>query len=149
MNQSQIAALYRQNHAQGAHPVGLVVKLYDALLEDFRRALEAVRAGQVERRVAALNHALLILAELESTLDHERGGQVAVHLKGLYQVARALIVEENLRARPEGLEKLMAMFLPVRQAWQQAEREVTGAARPRGAARREAEVPVGGSGWSV
>lgn len=125
MNQEQIAAQYRQSSAHGLHPVGLVVKLYDALLEDFRRAREALRAVDVERRTTALNHALLILAELESVLDHERGGQVARHLKGLYRVARAMIVEENLRARAEGLEKLIGLFLPVRQAWQQAERELT------------------------
>ena len=124
MDQTQIAAQYRQGSAQGRHPVGLVVKLYDAIIEDFRQALAAVSRGDVERRVSVLNHALLAIAELESVLDHERGGDVAKHLKGFYQVTRAMIVEENVRARPEGLEKLINLFLPVRQAWQQAEQEL-------------------------
>jgi flagellar secretion chaperone FliS len=141
MNQSQIAAQYRQSNAQGAHPVALVAKLYEAILEDFRRALEALRAGQVERRVAALNHALLILAELEGVLDDQRGGEVALRLRGLYRVARALIVEENLRARPEGLEKLIGMFVPVCQAWRQAERELSHPAA--------APLSAPSAGWSV
>jgi flagellar secretion chaperone FliS len=124
MNYDQIAAQYRQTSTQGRHPVGLVVKLYDAVLEDFRRALAAVRSGNVEDRVSALNHTLLIIAELESVLDHERGGEVAKHLKGFYRVTRAMIVEENLRARAEGLEKLISLYLPVRQAWLQAEQEL-------------------------
>jgi flagellar protein FliS len=124
MNQYQIAAQYRQSSTQGRHPVGMVVKLYDAIIEDFRRALMAARSGQVEPRTSALNHALLIIAELESVLDHERGGEVAKHLKGFYQVTRAMIVEENVRARPEGLERLIELFLPVRHAWQEAEREL-------------------------
>jgi flagellar protein FliS len=124
MNYDQIAAQYRQSSTQGRHPVGLVVKLYDAILEDFRRALAAVRSGNVEERVSALNHTLLIIAELESVLDHERGGEVAKHLKGFYRVTRAMIVEENLRARAEGIEKLISLYLPVRQAWLQAEQEV-------------------------
>jgi flagellar protein FliS len=102
----------------------MVVKLYDAIIEDLRRALAALRYGQIEPRTSALNHALLIIAELESVLDHDRGGDVARHLKGFYQVTRAMIVEENIRARAEGLEKLIELFLPVRQAWQEAEREL-------------------------
>ena len=35
-----------------------------------------------------LNHALLIIAELESVLDHERGGEVSRHLDGFYKVTR-------------------------------------------------------------
>jgi flagellar protein FliS len=124
MNQYQIAAQYRQSSTQGRHPVGMVVKLYDAIIEDLRRALAAVRSGQVEPRTSALNHALLIIAELESVLDHDRGGEVARHLKGFYQVTRAMIVEENLRNKSEGLEKLIGLYLPVRQAWQEAEREL-------------------------
>ena len=137
MNQTQIASQYRQTSAQGRHPVGLVLKLYDAIVEDLRQALAALRASDVERRVAALNHALLIIAELESVLDHERGGEVAQRLKGFYQVTRAMIVEENLRGRAEGLEKLIALFLPVRQAWQEAERELASgdAATPQRTAR--------------
>ncbi|HWF40007.1 MAG TPA: flagellar export chaperone FliS [Candidatus Acidoferrales bacterium] len=129
MNYNQIAAQYRQTSTQGRHPVGMVVKLYDAILEDFRRALSAVRSGNVEQRVSALNHSLLIIAELEGVLDHERGGEVAKHLKGFYRVTRAMILEENVRARSEGLEKLISLYMPVRQAWQQAEQELASESR--------------------
>ena len=123
MNQQQIAGQYRQHSAQGVNRLGLVVRLYDAIIEDLRRALEALRAGDVERRTAAVNHALLILAELESVLDHRQGGQVARHLEGFYRVTRAMIVEANGRASVAQIERLMGLFLPVRQAWQQAEQD--------------------------
>jgi len=38
MNQRQIAGQYRQSSTQGVNRVGLVVRLYDAILEDLRRA---------------------------------------------------------------------------------------------------------------
>jgi flagellar protein FliS len=123
MNQQQIAGQYRQRSAQGVNRVGLVVRLYDAIIEDLRRALEALRAGDVERRTAAVNHALLILAELESVLDHRQGGQVARRLEGFYRVTRALLVEAHGRASAAQMERLMGLFLPVRQAWQQAEQD--------------------------
>jgi flagellar protein FliS len=122
MNPHFAAAQYRQGSAQGANRVGLVVRLYDAIIEDLRRALEAL-PGDVERRTTAVNHALLVIAELESVLDHQRGGQVARHLEGFYRVTRAMIVEANARASAEQFARLMELFLPVRQAWEQAEKD--------------------------
>jgi flagellar protein FliS len=124
MNQQQVAGQYRQSSTHGVHPVGLVVRLYDAIVEDLRLSLEAIRAGHIEPRTAAMNHALLIIAELESVLDHERGGQVARHLEGFYRVTRAMIFEANVRADAAQIEKLIGLFLPVRQAWQQVERDL-------------------------
>ena len=121
MNQYQIASFYRQTSTRGSNPVGLVVKLYDAILEDFRLALEALDAGNIERRTGAMNHALQVIAELENSLDHQRGGEVARHLQGLYRVTRAMILEANIRASREQIEKLAQLYRPVRQAWQQAE----------------------------
>jgi flagellar secretion chaperone FliS len=155
MNQQQIAGQYRQRSAQGANRVGLVVRLYDAVIEDLRRAVEAQRAGDVERRTAAVNHALLVIAELESVLDHERGGQVARHLEGFYRVTRAMIVEANARASAAQMERLMELFLPVRQAWQQAERDFAlhGDPAPRPAPARAAYPPENEeeehASWSV
>lgn len=106
--------------------MGLVVKLYDAVLEDLRRASDALVSGDVERRISSLNHALLIIAELESVLDHERGGDVARQLRGFYSVTRAMIVEANIRASRERIEKLTELFKPLRQAWQHVEEDVSG-----------------------
>lgn len=151
MNQQQIAGQYRQSAAQGAHPVGLVARLYEAVVEDLRRALAALRAGDVEGRTRALNHALLILAELESVLDHERGGLVARHLSGFYRVTRAMIVDANIRASAAELERIVGLFLPVRAAWQQAERELAGGAPPLATpGTRDTARPGGrGASWSV
>jgi flagellar secretion chaperone FliS len=125
MNQEQIASLYRQVSARGASKVGLVVKLYDAILEDFRRALEAVASGEIERRTNTLNHALQVIAELQNSLDHERGGDVARRLENFYNVTRTMIVAANIRPSREGLQELIDLYAPVRQAWQQAESDVS------------------------
>jgi flagellar secretion chaperone FliS len=124
MNQQEIASMYRQVSASGSNPAGLVVKLYDAILEDFRRAQEAIAAGDVERRVTSLNHALLVIAELEGVLDFERGGIVARQLQGFYGVTRGLIVEANLHTSPARIERLLTLYKPLRQAWQQVEDDI-------------------------
>lgn len=124
MQQRDIASFYRQISAAGANPAGLVVRLYDAILEDLRRAADAITVNNVKERVARLNHALLIIAELDSVLDYERGGIVAKQLHGFYSVMRGLIVEANVRASRESVEKLIQHFMPLRQSWQKVERDV-------------------------
>jgi len=124
VKQEDIASFYRQVGAAGANPAGLVVKLYDAMLEDFGRAKDAIAAKNVQERVTRLNHVLLIIAELDSVLDFERGGVVARQLRGFYSVMRGLIVEANIQAREENIERLTALFTPLRKAWQQVEKEV-------------------------
>lgn len=124
MNQDQIASYYRQASAFGANRVGLVVKLYDAILEDLRRALEAIADGHIERRTEALNHALLIMAELEGVLDGDRAEEIAKQLRGFYSVTRAMVLEANARGSRERIEKLVTLYRPLRQAWQQVESDV-------------------------
>lgn len=153
MNQQQIAGQYLQSSTRGSNPVGLVVKLYDAILEDMRLALAALQNCDVERRTKSVNHALLVIAELESVLDHERGGEVARHLAGFYKVTRAMILEANVRSSGPHFERLISLYMPVRQAWQEAERNFNGGETRTPAVRRQTISPSFDesprAGWSV
>ena len=51
-----------------------------ALLRDFRRADAAINKGDVETRVSELNHALVVIAHLQSVLDFEHGADAAIPL---------------------------------------------------------------------
>ena len=55
---------YQQTSVVGLSAVGQVVALYERMLRDFRRALEANERSEIENRVNEANHALQILAEL-------------------------------------------------------------------------------------
>jgi flagellar protein FliS len=112
---------YQQASARGASPVGQVVALYDTILRDFVRALAALQGGDVETRVFELNHALLVIAHLQSVLDHERGGEAAKYFDRFYSITRGVIVEANIGATPESLEELINLYGGLREAWYQAE----------------------------
>jgi flagellar biosynthetic protein FliS len=123
MSHSEIASQYREISARGSHPVGLVVRLYDAILEDFRRAMNAAAAGDIEGRTSSLNHALKIIAELQNVLDHERGKEVARRLSGFYDVTRMLIVEANLHSSIPRIQRLVDLYLPLYHAWRKVEQD--------------------------
>lgn len=122
MNQYDSASLYRQSTAFGATPVGQVLALYDAILRDLHRAMDALDHGQVEKRVDAVNHALLVIGELQGVLDFERGGEPARNLERFYRVARSLILQGSIKNSRATFQEVFSMVTRVRAAWAQIER---------------------------
>lgn len=124
MSNPGIISAYQQSSARGASPVGLVLALYDTILRDFRRSLDAIDRGDVEARTFELNHALTVIAHLKSVLDFERGADAAKRFKNFYEITRAMILSVNVDAKRETLQKLIEMYSSMRQAWQQAESQL-------------------------
>jgi len=129
MSTQDSASAYHQTSAFGASPVGQVVALYDTILRDFHRAIAAIDAGQIEKRVNATNHALMVIGELQGVLDFERGGEVAGNLNNFYNVTRPMITHASITSSREELRELIAMYTRIRAAWSQVER-TTPASQP-------------------
>lgn len=125
MNNRSAVSAYQQTTARGASPVGLVVSLYDTILRDFRRALAALDAGDIETRVFELNHSLTVIAHLQSVLDRDRGGEAASRFARFYELTHTMILEANVSGSRASLLKLVDLFTSVRQAWQQAELQLS------------------------
>ncbi len=60
---------YRENAVRGATPIELVVILFDAAIDDMRRAASAIQTGDIEERATAIRHAMLVSA---TTARHAR-----------------------------------------------------------------------------
>jgi len=124
MSNPGILSAYQQSSAQGASPIGLVLSLYDTILRDFRRALDAINRGNVETRVSELNHALVVIAHLQSVLDFEHGADAAKRLNSFYEISRGMILSVNVDTNRGTLQKLIQMYSSMRQAWHQAESQI-------------------------
>jgi len=124
MNSQDTLLAYQRINAHSASALGQVVALYDGILRDFRRAIAAIEANDVENRVGSLNHALTIIAELQGVLDFEKGGKPAKTLQSFYNVARPMVLEASMTVSREKLRELIDMFTSVRNAWATAEKTV-------------------------
>jgi len=110
---------YRKSAIEGASPIGLVIALYDTLSGDLRRAAAALRSNDIEQRCRDLNHATLVLGQLEDWLDQVNGGDLARSLSGFYAYLRARLLEASISHSPQLLEQQIELILQVRSAWQQ------------------------------
>jgi flagellar protein FliS len=110
---------YRRSAIAGASPIGLMIALLDTLAGDLRRAGNALRENDIETRCRELNHAALVLGQLESWLDLKNGGDSAETLSRFYAYLRAKMMEASVSKSAAVLDKQIEMILHVRSAWQQ------------------------------
>ena len=125
MTYQQIGTEYRQAGHAGSTPLELVVLLYDALLDDLRRAIRSIRTHEVESRTAELQHAHRILEQLQGSLDFELGGETARNLDQLYSLVRAKLLEAQWKSSADLLQSQISLLQPVRDAWKQASLEAS------------------------
>jgi flagellar protein FliS len=112
---------YRKTAAEGASGFGLLVALYDTLAGDLRRAAEAERSNNVEKRTREVNHALLVIAHLEDWLQHGSDGDLAKQLAGFYSSIRQAVLDAQVARSAHKLEEQMARVLEIRKLWQDSD----------------------------
>jgi flagellar protein FliS len=121
---------YRENDVRGAHPVRLVVLLYDQIVQDLNQALQAFEQNEIELRTNRLNHAILVVGHLQSPLDFEKGGKVARDLDNLYNVLRQSMVRVQFLPSKAGFKQLITDVVTVREAWIEVERAEASSTAP-------------------
>ncbi len=118
---------YREAAVPGASPVRLVILLYEQAAEDLRCALAAHQRGDIEARTREINHAILVIAHLQSSLDKDLGGMVAVNLERFYNQVRASLVDAQCQQSAALLERQIIFLMQVHEAWCQVEKANTAA----------------------
>jgi len=112
---------YRKTAVEGASGFGLLIALYDTLAGDLRRAADAQRSNDIQKRCQEINHALLVIGYLEDWIDREGGGELAQKLVGFYSTLRSSLIEAQSKMSAEILEQQMAVVLAIRGTWQELE----------------------------
>ena len=112
------ASHYLQTQIQSRTPVELVVMLYDGAIRHADAAREAMAAGNIPARKAALSKLTAIIAELQNTLDMERGGEIAQDLDRLYTWAMHRLLDAVVGRDPRPIEEVRRVLDNLRGAWQ-------------------------------
>ena len=114
--------VYQDSSIRGAHPIELVVLLYDSAITDMRQALAAMQKSDIESRASRISHALMVLQQLQGTLDFERGGGAAQQFEQFYNLTRAKVLEAQMRSSPDLMQQQIRSMSEVRDCWMEARR---------------------------
>jgi len=121
---------YREAASLGATPVGVIVLLYDRLVQDIHAAISAMKGNDVEARSLSINHALLILQQLQGRLDFSAGEAAARQLDTFYSTLRGKLLEAQIRQSQELLLAQAQAIAQVREGWAEVERKVSATPAP-------------------
>jgi flagellar protein FliS len=109
---------YRKTQVQSRTPLELVVMLYDGALQAMSTARAAMERRDIPARRDAIGRALAIISELQSTLNLEQGGQVAVSLDDLYDYASRRLLDATMTNDVTPVDEIRRVFETLRDAWQ-------------------------------
>jgi len=112
------ADAYRRTQVLSRTPLELVVMLYDGALQFMATAEDAVRRRDIAVRGTALSKALAIIGELQSTLDMERGGEIARSLDDLYRYVSLRLLDAAARNDTAPIEEAARILRTLREGWQ-------------------------------
>lgn len=117
MKLSKTELSYRKSAIEGASSIGLIIALFDTLAGDLRRAAAAIRKSDIEKRCKELDHASLVLGQLESWVDMDKGGESAQALSRFYAYLRATMMEASVTQSAALLDTQIDTILQIRSAW--------------------------------
>lgn len=111
--------MYKKNQVETASPKQLVVLLCEGAIKNIRLAELAVEQENREKRNTYLIKAQNILHELNSSLNHEQGKEIAEQLSSLYDFILTELVQANLHADVKKMKNSRKLLGDLLEAWKQ------------------------------
>ena len=93
--------------------------LYDGALRFLDEASAAAARGDLRIRARSISRALAIVAELQNTLDLEKGGAVADQLDELYTYITSRLLDVAIKNDVTAIDEARKLLTPIRDAWSQ------------------------------
>lgn len=129
MNARSSAQQYRQTAISSAvldaNPHRLVSLMLAGIRERLRLAAACIEIGDLPRKGQALSEASRIIAELDGSLDHSAGGDIADGLAALYDYSQRRLVEANLHNDVAAVQEVDGLIADIEGAWRDIDPERT------------------------
>jgi flagellar secretion chaperone FliS len=102
---------------EGANPHQLVVIMFDEALKALDAMILAAERGDYAQRAARQARVLAIVHGLESSLDYDKGGEIARGLAAIYREARRLVGVGGRDGTVAPLTEARRMLSEIADAW--------------------------------
>ena len=107
--QGKSADQYKQMQIKTAGPGKLLLMLYQGAIKFMKLAKKNIKEGKIEESHKNIIKAQNIILELQSTLNKEQGGQIAVQLESLYDFIYRELIQANLNKNTKHLDNVIPL----------------------------------------
>ena len=132
MNYSNITQAYQNAERQALEetndPHLIVMTMLDALLKSMQIFVENIdlkNGGDAEMKSKHFSRAISIIYALQSSLDFEKGGDIAKNLFQLYEYARIKLIEDLGKGVTEGTLGALNAIESIRYAWEEMGKQLS------------------------
>ncbi|WP_282174601.1 flagellar export chaperone FliS [Vibrio diabolicus] len=103
--------------AAAANPHQLVIMLIDGLLDEVERIRGHLAANRLAEKGSGINKCMNILIGLTSALDDENGGEIAEHLRQLYDFCQVELYYASVQNDANRLVNVERVMGNIREGW--------------------------------
>jgi len=101
-----------------ADPHRLVLMLFEGALASIAQARLKLSSGDIAGRGKAISKAISIVQDgLRTSLDMQKGGELAQRLGALYEYVTMRLLEANMHARQDALDEAANLISELHSAW--------------------------------
>ncbi len=111
---------YKETSIQSASREKILIMLYEGAIKFTKLAIMAVEKNNVKDKCENIGRAYDIVLELNNTLDHKVGGEVAARLEQLYQYMIEQYIKANTTNDVEALKTVQKLLETLHEGWVQA-----------------------------
>ena len=111
---------YQSMQVLSAKPEKLILMLYDGALRFMKLGAEGIESHDFEKGSNNLIKAQRILVELMTSLDFNRGGEIASNLFRIYEFMHHTLVNANIKKDPVPIHKISEQLRTLRDSWDKA-----------------------------
>lgn len=109
---------YQRVEVQTSDPTKIIVMLYEGAIKNLNQAIGHFEAKRNEEGSGRVNKTLDIVHYLSSTLDFEKGGEIAQNLSKLYDYVRDTLALANINADAGGIRDSIKVLSELLEGWQ-------------------------------
>ncbi|MGZ3769188.1 MAG: flagellar export chaperone FliS [Bdellovibrio sp.] len=111
---------YKTTSVQSASREKILLMLYEGAIKFTKLAIKAAEEKKIADRGINIGRAFDIVMELNNTLDHKVGGDIAVQLEQLYMFMMDQYTKGNITGNPEPLKSNLKLLQTLYDGWVQA-----------------------------
>jgi flagellar protein FliS len=126
MNYSNITQAYQNAERQALEetndPHLIVMTMLDALVKSMQLFVDNIdlkNGGDAEMKSKHFSRAISIIYALQSSLDFEKGGDIANNLFQLYEYGRVKLIEDLGKGVSKGSPQAIQAIASIRDAWEE------------------------------
>ena len=111
---------YKKTSIESASREKLLLLMYEGAIKYVKRSQVAIDKGDIAERGSNIGRAFDIVIELNNTLDHKVGGEVASSLEQLYMFITDQLTQANATGKREHLGHALKVLTTLHEGWVQA-----------------------------